>query len=292
MPARLTQEEWQGRAARKDCEFLELVKDAHTRAAIRCLRCGAEWTVFPNTISKGHGCRWCAGNARLSQMEWDRRADLVDADWLEPVAGAHKKAWANCRLCERKWHATPNSISKGGGCPRCGNAIAKTQAEWDAIAGEVDIKWLDVVEGANKPCRAECLLCSYGSDPERPWRPWPGNIVKQTRCRGCRGALDPIRPALVYYVRSETGIGKVGITRLQGTRRLDFHRLRGYETAGKWEVATGHDALAIEAEILKWIRNSLGVPQALTSGNGHTETFDLSMVPELELIQRLSALCN
>ena len=116
--------------------------------------------------------------------------------------------------------------------------------------------------------------------------------MKQTRCPSCRGSLDPARPALVYYVRSETGIGKVGITRLQGTRRLDFHRSRGYETARKWEVTTGHDARAVETEILKWIRDSLGVPEALTSGNGHTETFDLAMVPELELIQRLSALCN
>lgn len=88
---------------------------------------------------------------------------------------------------------------------------------------------------------------------------------------------------------------KIGITTKQSrTDRIKEHQLQGWNLAKKWNVATGADAEFIESAVLRWWRNTLGAPEALTRSQmpsgGHTETAAFVYVDEIATIEVVDAL--
>lgn len=124
MSARITQEVWVLRADKVGYDLLEPVADANTKVRARCRGCGREAAVFPNTMTKGSGCRVC-GHARRGvkrrtpQDEWDRRGARVGLSWLEPVANKETPTPARCDDCGHEWSPYPGNVTRGHGCPEC-----------------------------------------------------------------------------------------------------------------------------------------------------------------------------
>ncbi len=55
-----------------------------------------------------------------------------------------------------------------------------SQTEWDEIAREQKVEWLEPVKNSRTPTRARCTLCG------NTWFPWPGNVKRGHRCGRCR----------------------------------------------------------------------------------------------------------
>ncbi len=122
--ARITQDEWDRRAAAAGVKWLEPVRNNHTPTPARCLTCGHVWSPWPTGVQQGHGCPGCAGSAPLSQNVWDRRAAGVGIEWLEPVRKNHNPTSARCLTCGHEWLSRPANVQQGHGCPGCPRAPA------------------------------------------------------------------------------------------------------------------------------------------------------------------------
>ncbi len=87
---------------------------------------------------------------------------------------------------------------------------------------------------------------------------------------------------------------KVGVTTTASrTDRLDRHTQEGWQLIQTWDVATGADAEDIETSILRWWRDDLEAPEAMTPDDmpqgGYTETAPLVLVDLDETVARIQA---
>jgi len=85
MAPKLTQAEWDARAAAVGIAWEADVSRALTKTPARCLTCGFRWDARPASVQQGQGCPSCAGNLPLPQRIWDARA-AVDAVIRERTA--------------------------------------------------------------------------------------------------------------------------------------------------------------------------------------------------------------
>ena len=65
---RLTQCDWNARAASIGLEWRGPVSTAQSKSPVRCLSCGHEWNVRPSSVARGYGCPECA-NRRKGQSQ-------------------------------------------------------------------------------------------------------------------------------------------------------------------------------------------------------------------------------
>ncbi len=61
---RITQAEWNRRAAAAGREWLEEIQSSRTPTPARCLPCGHAWSPWPANVEQGHGCPGCPSNHR------------------------------------------------------------------------------------------------------------------------------------------------------------------------------------------------------------------------------------
>ena len=129
---KITQAEWQERAAHKDFEFLETVRHANNPTLARCFTGQHEWSPRPNRALQGHGCPTCgqvkgSEARRLTDDVWNSRAAKLNLEWLEPVRAAQTKTLCRCRICRHEWKVKPCDVDQGHGCPACNHGGLKPE---------------------------------------------------------------------------------------------------------------------------------------------------------------------
>jgi hypothetical protein len=102
-----------------------------------------------------------------------------------------------------------------------------------------------------------------------------------------------MQDAVLYLVQHEAlGAVKVGIANTRG-RRIKQHRAQGWVMLASIHVY-GEVAETIEAGILDWCRNDLGLPPYLSKNEmpqcGWTETVDADAIDILATIKRIKIL--
>lgn len=180
---RITQEEWDERAAQVDARWLGPVVGNRVPVEAECLSCRHRWMVSPGNVQQGKGCPNCAGHY-VSQGDRDRQAAQVDVRWTEPVKNSHSKTGAECTKCGHHWKVSATSIASGTGCPACwGNrrhlAKLKSQAERDSEAASAGLKWLEPVKKGVSKTRAVCLTCGH------EWMAMPAKVQQGGGCPRC-----------------------------------------------------------------------------------------------------------
>ncbi|WP_148664070.1 zinc-ribbon domain-containing protein [Aurantimicrobium minutum] len=177
---------WEDRAAALNLQWVDNPphrNDVLTR--VRCLDCGNEWEVFPANIAKGRkSCNPCARlNSRVHVDEWQRRIDLVQAEWVDqtPETLSDKSKFARCLLCGSTWKADPRKISKTGHprCPSKRTQDEKQIAAWKQLAITANIEWIDIPRNSHSKTLARCLICRH------EWEANPGNLKQGSRCPLC-----------------------------------------------------------------------------------------------------------
>ena len=185
MSKRVTQAEWDERAAKLGLEWLVPVQEGKIPALVRCLSCGHEWDKRPDSAKQGSGCPKCSKlrrgqSQRLPQPEWDRRAKASGLKWLGEVRRGTTKVSARCMTCGHEWMVRPESVAAGGGCPECGmvrfrHSTRVDQAEWSRRAKEAGFELLEPVQSSSTKTKARCLSCG------NEWLVTPG----RWKDRGC-----------------------------------------------------------------------------------------------------------
>jgi len=176
---RVSQEEWDERAAAVGLRWVGDVASSQARSPAACTSCGYEWNAHPQVVTGGGGCPSCAGHAPVSQDEWDERAAVVGVEWLEPVAGARALTASRCRVCGHEWMVMPDSVRAGHGCAVCAGNAPVGQEEWNRRAAAVGVDWLDSVAGNSVLTRAKCRACGH------QWAARPSDVDRGGRCPVC-----------------------------------------------------------------------------------------------------------
>lgn len=182
---RRSSDEWDRRAAGVGIEWTgNAPVTSNIRHPARCLTCGHKWEVQPSSVSQGHGCPVCAGNAPIDHDEWLRRASEVGIEWVDATPESSMSlTGARCLSCGYEWSAWPIHVGRGVGCARCAQRSQRLDAEaWHERAARAGIEW---VAGSPQSSRqkhlARCLTCHY------EWDAWPTSVAQGSGCPSCAG---------------------------------------------------------------------------------------------------------
>lgn len=253
--------------------------------------CGRTVTPTLSNVKNGANCVYCAGK-RITESDAEVVMVRAGLTPLEPFPG-RLKPWKSIHIkCGREVSPRYSTVQSGNsGCIYCSGSRVHPD---DAIR-------------LFKDCGFDPLVPFPGTD--KPWKskhscgrevsPTYVNVNAGGGCKFCSNssfAYDA--PGIVYLMLNvDFRVLKIGITTKQSrTDRIRDHELRGWNLLKKWETATGMDAELIENAILKWWRESLGAPEALTRNQmpsgGHTETASLVFVNQHTTIEVVEALLD
>ncbi len=245
-------------------------------------------TVSPRyaSIQRGQsGCVYCAGKVvdPLDARETMRAAGLEPQ---VPYPGA-VQPWRCIHLaCGKTVSPRYASIQQGhGGCRACVGLAVDPVKAWEImlVAG---LNPLVPYPGAHERWPCIHLACGMKVNPRF-------TNVKQGDggCRYCqRGGYNYAKPGVVYLILarhsdSPRGVLKVGITDMSGGRLAKW-RKRGWTVVATFEFDDGALPPQVEAAVLCWWRNELGVEPCLSQRQiggigGASETASLAELEQL-----------
>ena len=127
MPRRLTHEEFMEKFYEKNenAENIEILGEyinSRTKIKCKCKIDGYEWEVVANNLLSGQGCFKCRNNKmKKTHEEFINRMKEInnDIEIIGEYKGSNKKIKCRCKLDGYEWEATPNSLLRGQGCPKC-----------------------------------------------------------------------------------------------------------------------------------------------------------------------------
>lgn len=127
-------------------EFVQIIKEknpsiivlgtyfnSQTHIEVQCKECGFVWSVKPNNLMKGTGCRECAKvrssikqrrthDQFLSEME-EKGSHTVEI--LGKYINSNTKILCRCKVCGYEWNPYPYSLLQGHGCKKCADAALR-----------------------------------------------------------------------------------------------------------------------------------------------------------------------
>lgn len=105
----------------KNIEILEKYTGIHNKIKIKCLKCGQLWETAPNSVLQGHGCPNCYGNRKKTPEEFKK--EMIRINNSISVIGEYQnnrtKVFVKCNKCGNEWYASPKTLIRGSGCPKC-----------------------------------------------------------------------------------------------------------------------------------------------------------------------------
>lgn len=148
-----------------------------------------------------------------------------------------------------------------------------SQEQRDAEAAAVNCKWLEPCSQNHILTRIKCLNCQH------KWKATPANIHMNRGCPSCAkyGTDYHLHPSLVYLLKDNKNVAKIGITR-KGSTRISKHEKNGWQLVKSWKVNNRSEALTIEKSIIDWWRNELNLPPAYQGLDGWTETVSIKNI--------------
>ena len=86
-----------------------------------CTICGYQWTPLASNLLNGAGCPKCAGKARKTTEQFIAEMAIKNpqVDITGEYISTKDRIECRCKTCGYIWHATPNNLLRGTGCPSC-----------------------------------------------------------------------------------------------------------------------------------------------------------------------------
>lgn len=124
-------------------EVLGKYINGRTKIKLKCKICGYEFSTTPGILYMGSGCPKCAGTKKKTTDEFIEEMAYINPriSVLGEYRGNKTKIQLKCMMCGCKWEATPNSVLRGRGCPKCGGKQKKSHEQF---ISEVKIKHPDI----------------------------------------------------------------------------------------------------------------------------------------------------
>ncbi len=93
------------------------IKGTHALTKWKCIICDHEWETTPsNVLNKLQGCPKCAGNARLSNEDIDKKLKERNIQRLENIKGINKPIKWKCLIHNTFRYCSPQSMLKSKFC--------------------------------------------------------------------------------------------------------------------------------------------------------------------------------
>ena len=263
----------------------------HTKWKSRCMKCQS--IVYPRIYSlqsgKG-GCKYCAVKKRQQHLKLrDSRAHELALKAkvvpLEPYVNMNTKWKSRCQICNKIVAPRLADMKKGMGCKKCSNLIANSRLKLpdkraELIMQKANLLPLAPYKNSNSTWKCKCLICGQLVSPSL------NSIRDGGGCKYCQtGGIQLQEPTYLYLITNKTlkahkiGVGNQG-RRIDRIKRFKNYGWIVYQT---WNFNTGVDAIKIEKQVLKIIRNEWGVPIYLKKSQmpvtmGHTETMSSKQI--------------
>jgi len=273
---------------------LEPYKNAFTKWKCKCMKC--KNVVHPkyNSIQQNKGgCRTC-GNQKSSVSQRMPEKEAVKRMLkarLKPIV-AYKNnntKWKSiCLKCNRTVFPVLSDISNGHtGCGYCSGNLVDVKEALNLMRNS-HLKPLEPYKSSKAKWKCKCLKCRKTVTPKY------GDILQgQGGCRYC--AIKGINmnvPSYLYLItHTELNSHKIGMgnhKKIKLDDRLGKFNKQGWQTYRVWQTNTGAEAIDIEAEVFKIIRNDLKLPihlskEQMPKTEGQTETINADSITLLEL---------
>ncbi len=273
-------------AARQDMldaglEPLEPYNNSQVGWRCRCRTCGGEVAPSLASVRRGGGCRKCGRKStgdKLRTPENEAIAAMVARCYtpLEPYPGTNLKPWrCRCMTCGREVTPTLGNVRAGMGCAWCAGHRSDPD-EVVAVMRSLGAEPLEPYRSANLPWRCRCKTCGNEITPTY------ANARKFSPCRYCAPfGFSRTDPATVYLLRHDRHQAlKIGVaSEVSKYDRIAHHARHGWEIVSSWVTPSGDHAAAVEQGVLRWWREEIGAPIALSRKEmpqgGWTETASL-----------------
>ncbi len=273
----------------KNFEPLEPYAKASAHWKVKCLICGHEIKIRYSSVKRGAGCVRCAGQVRdLSEaFAVMKAAGLVPQG---PYLGANRGWRSICQTCTNEVAPTYSTVLRGGGCRFCsGHAVDVEFAKDKMFQSGLEV--LEDFTSAKSPWRCKCLKCGALVSPK-----WEKILSGRGGCPACsEHGFKSSSPAILYLLRHDSFDAlKIGITNSKNSQvRMNAHASQGWQVYRIQEMP-GTEAVRIEAFVLKWWRQTLGLPVHVLKSDmpqgGFTETVSASSIDEVEVWQLVESL--
>lgn len=116
-----------------DVEVIGQYVNNFTKILHRCKIDGYEWITTPHSILSGNRCPRCINKERYTQEEYSEKVKELhrNIEVVERYVNSHTKILHRCKIDGCEWHASPNNILNGTGCPLCNSSKGeKLVANW------------------------------------------------------------------------------------------------------------------------------------------------------------------
>ena len=272
-------------------EPLEPYKSAMVKWKCRHIVCGK--IVFPRYSDVNSGKGGCNPCAKKKSLDWKRippevaEQKMIDSGFkpLVPFKDTSTKWKSLCLKCNKVSSPRYADATRGHGCIYCaGNKVDEKDAI--ELMLSVDLKPLVPFTSALTKWECECLKCNKTVYPK-----YASIQSGQFGCRFCAAkGINMNNPSYIYLITNALlNAHKVGMgNHKKRNDRLGKFLKEGWETFKVWEAPTGGDAIDIEKEVFRILRQDMKIPVFLSKDDmpkteGHTETVGADRISLLEL---------
>ena len=197
-----------------------------TKIRVKCVVCGKEWSPVPNSLIRGCGCPRCVGREKTHDEFVEEIKNInPNIEIIGKYIKSKTKIKCVCKVCDKEWEVTPNSLLRGSGCPECSkitvaNSHRKTHEEFlketKSLHPSIKIvgKYIDI----RTKIRCECLLCG------NIWNAIPDNLLHGEGCPKCKLSKGELKIEKflqdnnIYYIPQKKFDDLLGV----GGRKLSY----------------------------------------------------------------------
>ena len=186
MPKRITHEQFVERIKIKspNIRIIGEYVNSTTKLPCQCLVCEHEWNPCASDLSKGTGCPKCSRKRQTKSHEdfiLEMKTKHPTITILGKYVNAKTRVLCECKTCRHEWNPQPYSLSQGGGCPKCGNNIKKTQEEFvlEIETKNPNIKILGNYVSNQTKVLCKCKVC------EHEFTSAPKHLIQGHGCSKC-----------------------------------------------------------------------------------------------------------
>lgn len=179
-------------------------KDYNSKIAVRCDKCGCEWSPRAGSLLHGHGCPRCAGVKLKSHAEFVKDLKSLRDDVI--ITGRYVKALEKTKFrfskCGHECDITPAHVLSGRGCPECGRS---QKGASQRLTMEMFLECLHkidpnlvVSEGAmyinnHTLMPLHCNACGY------EYQIRPHDVLNQRGCPNCHRSCTSFLEQFIYH---------------------------------------------------------------------------------------------
>ena len=269
---------------------LEPYKNDRSKWKCKCLVCKKIVYISFKYVSKTNsGCSYCS-KVLVDEVDVVKLMLKAKLKPLVPYKNS-KTGWkCKCLVCSKTVFPVYNSIQRGqGGCKYCAGNMANPEKAKELFI-KAKLMPLEPYKNAGAKWKSKCMKCNQIVYPSY------GNISQGTGgCIYCAEiGFKHKEPAYFYIIfHADFDSIKVGISNENSNQnRLIAFFKDGWQLHYKYDFKIGSDAIKIEKEILRWIREDLELPihlslKQMPITGGHTETVSADSITVIEIKKRV-----